>query len=68
MNPPEGEDAIEWMLLTNQMITTLAAACERVRWYNLRGRIEMYFKVLKSGFRVEMCRLEVNFVWLIAAL
>ena len=27
------------------------------RWYSLRWRIEMYFKVLKSGFRVEACRL-----------
>lgn len=56
-HPPEGEDAAEWLLLTNQPITTLAEACERVRWYSLRWRIEMYFKVLKSGFRVESCRL-----------
>lgn len=56
-HPPEGEDAVEWMLLTNQPITNLLEACERVRWYSLRWRIEMYFKVLKSGFRVEMCRL-----------
>lgn len=56
-HPPEGEDAVEWMLLTNQPVTTLTEACERVRWYSLRWRIEMYFKVLKSGFRVETCRL-----------
>lgn len=55
--PPEGENAVEWMLLTNQPITTFAEACERLRWYSLRWRIEMYFKVLKSGFRVEACRL-----------
>jgi len=28
-----------------------------VHWYSQRWRIEMYFKVLKSGFRVEACRL-----------
>lgn len=56
-NPPEGESAIEWMLLTNQPVTTFDEACERIRWYSLRWRIEMYFKVLKSGFRVERCRL-----------
>jgi hypothetical protein len=56
-NPPEGEDAVEWMLLTNQPVTTFTEDCERVHWYSLRWRIEMYFKVLKSGFRVEMCRL-----------
>jgi hypothetical protein len=38
-------------------VTTLEEACERVYWYSLRWRIEMYFKVLKSGFRVEACRL-----------
>jgi len=55
--PPKGEDPLEWMLLTNRPVTTLSEACERVHWYSLRWRIEMYFKVLKSGFRVEACRL-----------
>ena len=55
--PPEGEDPVEWMLLTNRPVTTLSEASERVHWYSLRWRIEMYFKVLKSGFRVEACRL-----------
>lgn len=55
--PPEGEKPVSWMLLTNQTISTLEEACERVQWYSLRWRIEMYFKVLKSGFRVEECRL-----------
>ena len=48
---------MEWMLITNQPVTTFEEACERVSWYRLRWRIEMYFKVLKSGFRVEACRL-----------
>lgn len=56
-HPPEGEDAVEWMLITNQPVTTFDEACERIHWYSLRWRIEMYFKVLKSGFRVEACRL-----------
>ena len=42
---------------TNQPVKDLAAAIEQVRWYALRWRIEMFFKVLKSGFRVEACRL-----------
>lgn len=56
-DPPKDEEPVEWMLLTNQPIKTFSEACERLRWYNLRWRIEMYFKVLKSGFRVESCRL-----------
>ncbi|MEI7881766.1 MAG: IS4 family transposase [bacterium] len=57
-NPPEGVEPVEWMLLTNLAVTTFDQACEKIRWYSLRWRIEMYFKVLKSGFNVEMCRLE----------
>ena len=56
-NPPEGEDPVEWMLLTNLPVRSFDEAYEKVLWYCLRWRIEMYFKVLKSGFRVEACRL-----------
>ena len=56
-HPPKGEDAVEWMLITNQPVATFDEACERICWYSYRWRIEMYFKVLKSGFRVEACRL-----------
>lgn len=33
-------------------------AIEKIKWYCLRWRIEVYFKVIKSGFNVERCRLE----------
>ena len=56
-HPPEGAEPVEWMLLTNLNVTTFEEACEKVRWYCLRWRVEMYFKVLKSGFLVEACRL-----------
>ena len=56
-DPPEGEEAVEWMLLTNLPIDSFEDACEKIAWYALRWRIEMFFKVLKSGFRVEDCRL-----------
>ena len=57
INPPDGEEPIEWMLLCNLPVTSFEEAYEKVRWYCLRWRIEMYYKVLKSGFRVEACRL-----------
>ncbi len=54
---PAGEEPIEWLLLTSLPVTSFDEAVEKIRWYCLRWRIEMYFKVLKSGFRVEDCRL-----------
>ena len=45
------------MRLTNLEVTSFEEACEKVRWYGLRWRIEMFFKVIKSGFRVKACRL-----------
>ncbi len=56
-NPPEGEKPVEWMILTNMPVTTFSEAKEKVKWYSLRWRIEMFFKILKSGFNVESCRL-----------
>ena len=56
-NPPDGEEPLEWMLLTNLPVRSFDEAYEKIQWYCLRWRIEMYFKVLKSGFRVEECRL-----------
>ena len=56
-NPPEGEDPIEWILFTNMKIDSFDEALEKVQWYCLRWRIEMFHKVLKSGFKIEYCRL-----------
>ncbi len=56
-NPPANEQPLEWMLLTNLTIETFEQAYEKVQWYCLRWRIEMYHKVLKSGFHIEHCRL-----------
>ena len=56
-NPPKGTDALEWMLLTNIPVISFDAALEKIRWYCLRWRIEIFHKVLKSGLKVEDCRL-----------
>jgi len=57
IDPPAGVDPLEWMLLTNVPVITTADAIERINWYKIRWGIETYHKVLKSGFRVEDCRL-----------
>jgi hypothetical protein len=51
------EEKIEWMLLTNIPVVDLDGAIEKLRWYCLRWRIEIFHKILKSGFKVESCRL-----------
>ena len=56
--PPKGCEGLEWMLLTNIPVLTFEEAVEKMEWYCLRWRIEVYFKVIKSGFKVEDCRLE----------
>ncbi len=57
-NSPKGACKIDWILHTNIPIHNYNDAIEKVKWYCLRWRIEIYFKVIKSGFNVERCRLE----------
>lgn len=51
------EEAISWMLLTNINVNNVEEAIEKVKWYCLRWRIEIFHKILKSGLKVEECRL-----------
>jgi hypothetical protein len=51
--PPAGVEPIEWLLLTNVPVRTLAEALERIQWYALRFQIEVYHRVLKSGCQIE---------------
>lgn len=55
--PPANVTPLEWLLLTNVPVRTFTEAVERVQWYRCRWHIEVYFKVLKSGCKVEDCRL-----------
>ena len=57
-HPPAGEDPLEWMLLTNLPVETPEQALEKLSWYLCRWQIEVYFKVLKSGCRIEQLQLE----------
>ena len=55
--PPPGEKPIHWTLLTNIEVNTFEDVQERIRWYSLRWQIEVYHKILKSGLKIEECRL-----------
>lgn len=52
-DPPKGVAALEWILLTNVAVLTLADAFERIDWYGLRWIIEEYHKAQKSGCAIE---------------
>jgi hypothetical protein len=57
INPPPNVEPLKWKLLTNQPVDTFEMALERVEWYCLRWSIELFHKILKSGCKVEDCRL-----------
>lgn len=57
-NPPKGERAIEWILLTNLPIDTQEQIETIVKWYVCRWEIEIYFRVLKNGCQVQKLQLE----------
>jgi Transposase DNA-binding len=50
---PAGVEPVEWFLLTNVAVTTLAEAWERVEWYCERWVVEEYHKAQKTGCDIE---------------
>ena len=57
VSPPKGEEGLDWKLLTNREVRDFEQACEKVQWYTVRFRIEVFHKILKSGRRSEDRRL-----------
>ena len=55
---PEGEDPLEWILLTSVPTTTPEQAWERADWYRASFRVEDYHHCLKTGCRVEERQLQ----------
>jgi len=52
-NPPSGCEAIRWLLVTTLPIDTLEQVQEIVQSYCGRWQIEIFFKTLKSGCKIE---------------
>jgi len=52
-NPPPGVEPIQWCLLTTLPIDTAEQVQLIVAYYCIRWQIEIYFRTLKSGCRVE---------------
>lgn len=60
VQPPAGEAAIEWLLLTSLAATTFAQAGDVIRYYTCRWEVEVYFRVLKGGCAVEELQFETT--------
>jgi hypothetical protein len=58
LNPPKDEPPVEWILLSDLPIDTVEQVRELVRSYTVRWVIEIFFRTLKSGCRVEDRRFE----------
>jgi hypothetical protein len=53
INPPEGQERLEWILITNDPITSFMDAYRVVGWYECRWIIEEYHKGMKTGCQIE---------------
>lgn len=58
IDPPPGEQALRWILLTSKPVRTAKDAERMVKLYLRRWDIEVYHKVLKSGCKVEEIQLK----------
>jgi hypothetical protein len=58
LNPPEGDEPVEWLLLTSLPVDELEQVRQVIEYYCVRWMIEVLFRVLKSGCRVEDRRFE----------
>ncbi len=54
---PKGRDPIDWKLVTDMPVRTRTEAIEKLHWYALRWKIEVFHHILKSGCRIEQSRL-----------
>jgi hypothetical protein len=50
---PEGQTPIQWLLITTLPIGTLEEVQAVINYYCCRWQIEIYFRTLKSGCRIE---------------
>jgi len=53
LDPPEGVEPLEWVLLSSLPVESVEQAWERVGWYRRRWIVEDYHQALKTGCRME---------------
>lgn len=58
IHPPPGEEPVEWLLLTSLPIGDSEEVQQVIELYCVRWMVEVFFRTLKSGCRVEERRFE----------
>jgi Transposase DNA-binding/Transposase Tn5 dimerisation domain len=54
---PKNRKPIDWKLITDLPVRSLKDTVEKLQWYALRWKIEVFHKVLKSGCKAEESKL-----------
>lgn len=54
---PRNRKKIEWKLITDLPVRSRKEALEKLQWYALRWKIEVFHKILKSGCKAEEAKL-----------
>jgi hypothetical protein len=54
---PKNRKRIDWKLLTDLPVQSRNDAIEKLEWYAMRWKIELFHKILKSGCKAEESRL-----------
>ena len=62
-NPPTGQEAVHWVLLTSRPIHTVEQAQTIIRFYTYRWLIERFQYTLKSGCKIEERQLRDEKRW-----
>lgn len=61
--PPDGVDALEWILITDLPVENVEQACEIAQIYSTRWLIEEFHKALKTGMGAERLQLTTAKAW-----
>jgi hypothetical protein len=54
---PKNRKKVEWQLITDLPVQSRKDAIEKLEWYALRWKIEVFHKILKSGCKAEESKL-----------
>jgi hypothetical protein len=54
---PKNRKPLDWKLITDLPVQSLKKAIEKLQWYALRWKIEVFHKILKSGCKAEESKL-----------